>query len=129
MSPPTSSRSAPGPPAGSEDRFRRLYADVRDDVQRFVLRRCDPAEADDVVAETFTTVWRRIADLPDHLGDQRAVAAEPGGRRSRSGSPRSRHGPPATNPLMRRRSSTCAAPGRGSRRDTRRPSPSPPGTT
>ncbi|MFX0537972.1 RNA polymerase sigma factor [Ornithinimicrobium sp. Y1847] len=72
MSPPTSSRSAPGPPAGSEDRFRRLYADVRDDVQRFVLRRCDPAEADDVVAETFTTVWRRIADLPDHLGDQRA---------------------------------------------------------
>lgn len=58
--------------AEREDRFRRLYADVRDDVHRFVVRRCEPADAEDAVAETFTTVWRRLADLPDDPGDRRA---------------------------------------------------------
>lgn len=51
-------------PAG-EERFRSLYADHYDPVLRFARRRTDPANADDVVAETFLVAWRRLDDVPD----------------------------------------------------------------
>lgn len=33
-------------------------------VHRYVLRRCWPDAADDIVAETFLTAWRRLDDVP-----------------------------------------------------------------
>lgn len=62
----------PSPLDDREQRFRRLFAEVGPDVLRFVRRRCLPAQADDVVAEAFLVVWRRLDDLPVDLDDQRA---------------------------------------------------------
>lgn len=45
-----------------EDLFRRHYADL----MAYAVRRCGSrAEAEDVVAETFTVALRRIGDLPE----------------------------------------------------------------
>ncbi|MGG5257382.1 RNA polymerase sigma factor [Phycicoccus avicenniae] len=52
----------PGP--SDEDRFRAAYAAWYPDVLRFVSRRVHPTHAEDVVAETFLVLWRRVADLP-----------------------------------------------------------------
>ena len=50
---------------GDEQRFRELYDRTYDRVWAFVLRRIPDGEAaEDVVAETFLAVWRRIADVP-----------------------------------------------------------------
>lgn len=46
-------------------RFAELYRALYGDLVRFVQRRIDPVHAEDVVAEVFLVVWRRIADLPD----------------------------------------------------------------
>lgn len=43
-------------PADAEDRFRRLYAEAYPDVLRFVQRRTDPDQAEDVAAEAFVVV-------------------------------------------------------------------------
>src|SRR6202142_3344841 len=51
-------------PSG-EQRFRELYDRTYDRVWAFVLRRVpDEDAANDVVAETFLAVWRRIRDVP-----------------------------------------------------------------
>ncbi len=34
-------------------------------VRRYVRRRCDPANVDDVVSEVFMTLWRRRENAPD----------------------------------------------------------------
>lgn len=48
-----------------EERFRRIYTDNFDPVLAYALRRVDtPADAADVVAETFLVAWRRIEELP-----------------------------------------------------------------
>jgi RNA polymerase sigma-70 factor (ECF subfamily) len=48
-----------------EDRFRRLYDDHEPAVRAFALRRVDvPADAADVVAETFVVAWRRLEEIP-----------------------------------------------------------------
>jgi RNA polymerase sigma-70 factor (ECF subfamily) len=47
----------------SED-FERLYARHGPAVMAYALRRADPDLAQDVVAETFTVVWRRFDDCP-----------------------------------------------------------------
>lgn len=48
-----------------EERFRELYDRTYDRVWAFVLRRVpDEDAANDVVAETFLAVWRRIRDVP-----------------------------------------------------------------
>lgn len=48
-----------------ERRFRRVFADHYRAVLAYALRRCDrQADADDVVAQTFATAWRRFADAP-----------------------------------------------------------------
>lgn len=56
----------------AEDRFRRLYAEAYPDVLRFVQRRTDPDQAEDVVAEAFTVVWRRMSELPPTQDHARA---------------------------------------------------------
>ncbi|HEY7668545.1 MAG TPA: hypothetical protein VIE12_10530 [Actinomycetota bacterium] len=34
----------------------------------YVLRRTDPEEANDVIAETFTVAWRRLEQVPEGDG-------------------------------------------------------------
>jgi RNA polymerase sigma factor (sigma-70 family) len=49
------------------ERFERLYSQTYPAVVGYVLRRCtDPADAADVVAETYLTLWRRLGELPQH---------------------------------------------------------------
>ena len=45
-------------------RFELLYAKYAPAVKAYVLRRADPAMADDVVAEVFVVCWRRFDELP-----------------------------------------------------------------
>ena len=52
--------------------FRSLYEGAYSDVLRFVQRRAHPDHAEDVVAEAFLVVWRRLDDLPRGEGDRRA---------------------------------------------------------
>jgi RNA polymerase sigma-70 factor (ECF subfamily) len=56
----------------SEDHFRAFYQATYAALLRFVARRLPADRAEDVVAEAFLTVWRRIDELPDNLGDARA---------------------------------------------------------
>ncbi|QKE84321.1 sigma-70 family RNA polymerase sigma factor [Arthrobacter sp. NEB 688] len=62
------------PPPGDEERFRAAFAAWYPDVLRFVSRRVHPTHAEDVVAETFLVLWRRVAELPTDPGDGRAWA-------------------------------------------------------
>jgi RNA polymerase sigma-70 factor (ECF subfamily) len=55
-----------------EARFRALYGDAYGDVLRFVQRRVDPSQAEDVAADTFLVAWRRLDDAPDAPDDRRA---------------------------------------------------------
>ncbi|MFI9597896.1 RNA polymerase sigma factor [Nonomuraea sp. NPDC052265] len=55
--------------AGPRSRFVEIYESVYEPILGYVLRRCPhPEDAADVVAETFTTAWRRIDELPE--GDE-----------------------------------------------------------
>jgi RNA polymerase sigma-70 factor (ECF subfamily) len=55
-----------------EVRFRALYADAYGDVLRFAQRRVDPSRAEDVTADAFLVVWRRLDDAPRRPDDLRA---------------------------------------------------------
>lgn len=55
-----------------EQRFRDLYGRTRDDVVRFAQRRAHPSHAEDIAADTFTVVWRRLDDAPAAPEEQRA---------------------------------------------------------
>jgi RNA polymerase sigma-70 factor (ECF subfamily) len=77
-----------------EQRFRALFDEHRRLVLGYALRRVDePADAADVVAETFLVAWRRLADVPDDdaarpwlLGvARRALANQRRGARRRDG--------------------------------------------
>jgi RNA polymerase sigma factor (sigma-70 family) len=46
-------------------RFERLYRETYAAMAGYALRRAGPADAADVVAETYLTLWRRMADAPD----------------------------------------------------------------
>jgi len=49
----------------AEQRFARLYSEHGREILGYALRRCpEPEDAADVVAETFLTAWRRLADVP-----------------------------------------------------------------
>ena len=61
--------TAPDP---REIRFREVYASAADDLIRFLQRRVTAAHVEDVAAETFLTVWRRIDDLPADPSEARA---------------------------------------------------------
>jgi RNA polymerase sigma-70 factor (ECF subfamily) len=56
----------------AEPAFRELFEAAYDDLLCFVERRTQLAGADDVVAETFLTAWRRFDDVPDTLDGARA---------------------------------------------------------
>jgi RNA polymerase sigma-70 factor (ECF subfamily) len=45
-------------------RFRALYEENYERILGYALRRVEPADALDVVAETFTVAWRRLAQIP-----------------------------------------------------------------
>ncbi|MEP6758168.1 MAG: sigma-70 family RNA polymerase sigma factor [Actinomycetota bacterium] len=51
-------------PDDREARFERLFRSQADVVRSYALRRADPEDADDVVAETFLVAWRRFDDMP-----------------------------------------------------------------
>jgi RNA polymerase sigma-70 factor, ECF subfamily len=53
-------------------RFRSLYEAVYPDLIRFVQRRAHPDHAEDVVADAFLVVWRRLDELPHSHDDARA---------------------------------------------------------
>jgi len=55
-----------------EVRFRALYADAYGDVLRFAQRRVHPSQAEDVTADAFLVVWRRLDDAPVKPEDVRA---------------------------------------------------------
>src|SRR4051812_45718458 len=49
----------------AEAHFSELYHGNMRELLGYALRRCaDPDDAADVVAETFLTAWRRLADVP-----------------------------------------------------------------
>ena len=45
--------------------FRGIYNDAYQPLLAYARRRVDAAIADEVVADTFLTAWRRRADIPD----------------------------------------------------------------
>ncbi len=50
---------------GAGERFEALYEANYGDVLAYAVRRCpSPADAEDVVAETFVVAWRRIDEVP-----------------------------------------------------------------
>src|SRR2546423_14324558 len=51
------------PPQVREQRFTRLFAECYGPVLAFARRRLGPDLAQDVVAETVLTAWRRLDDL------------------------------------------------------------------
>src|SRR6478672_12798585 len=51
-------------PSEREVRFEQLFRSEADAVRSYALRRADPADADDVVAETFLVAWRRFDEMP-----------------------------------------------------------------
>jgi RNA polymerase sigma-70 factor (ECF subfamily) len=55
-----------------EQTFRSLYAAVYPDLLRFAQRRAHPDHAEDVVADAFLAVWRRLDELPRLAEDARA---------------------------------------------------------
>jgi DNA-directed RNA polymerase specialized sigma24 family protein len=55
-----------------EQTFRSLYAAVYPDLLRFAQRRAHPDHAEDVVADAFLVVWRRLDELPRLAEDARA---------------------------------------------------------
>lgn len=57
---------------GREPTFSSFYTSVYSDLVRFVQRRAHPDHAEDVVAEAFLVVWRRLDELPQDGGDARA---------------------------------------------------------
>jgi RNA polymerase sigma-70 factor (ECF subfamily) len=47
------------------ERFERLYTELMPRVLGYAMRRVDPEEARDAVAETFTVAWRRLHKVPE----------------------------------------------------------------
>ncbi|RHA43547.1 RNA polymerase sigma factor [Cellulomonas rhizosphaerae] len=59
-------------PSSPAAEFEALFRAVAPGVRRFVARTVGPDAADDVVNETFATVWRRWSELPCDEGMRRA---------------------------------------------------------
>ncbi len=47
-----------------ETRFRRLAHEVGEPLRRYVVRRVPAATVDDVLADAFLVLWRRLDDVP-----------------------------------------------------------------
>ena len=52
------------PDAERRLRFERLVGRVYEPLQRYLLRRTDPATADDVLGDVLLVLWRRLGDVP-----------------------------------------------------------------
>ncbi len=52
------------PPDVAPRRFEQLVSQVYEPLQRFLLRRTDPATADDVLGDVLLVLWRRLDDVP-----------------------------------------------------------------
>lgn len=50
--------------ADDECAFSELFARYHAPILAYTQRRLPPSDAQDVVAETFTTVWKRLSDVP-----------------------------------------------------------------
>jgi RNA polymerase sigma-70 factor (ECF subfamily) len=50
--------------ASREERFTVLTQVVTEPLRRYLLRRTDPDTAQDVLADTFLVLWRRLDDVP-----------------------------------------------------------------
>ncbi len=59
-------------PPDRQGTFQSLYQSVYSDLIRFVQRRTHPDQAEDVVADAFLVVWRRLNELPEDHEDARA---------------------------------------------------------
>lgn len=78
-------RRAPGPQlhSASARRFASIFATHYEAVLAYAMRRVQPNSAEDVVAETFLTAWRRLEHIPADalpwlLGIARRVLANAG---------------------------------------------------
>jgi RNA polymerase sigma-70 factor, ECF subfamily len=58
--------------AARERRFADLFAETYPAVLRFVERRIHPSHAEDIAAEVFLVLWRRLDDVPADAEDARA---------------------------------------------------------
>jgi RNA polymerase sigma-70 factor (ECF subfamily) len=47
------------------ERFEALAGQVWQPLQRFLARRAEPQDAEDVLAEVLLVLWRRLDDVPD----------------------------------------------------------------
>jgi RNA polymerase sigma-70 factor, ECF subfamily len=69
-------KAAPGPGRAPEEdaaeAFGRCFRSCHAELHAFVARRIGAVAAEDVVAETFATVWQRWADIPRDLDGRRA---------------------------------------------------------
>jgi RNA polymerase sigma-70 factor (ECF subfamily) len=52
------------PQDAARRRFEQLVTQVYEPLQRFLLRRTDPATADDVLGDVLLVLWRRLDDVP-----------------------------------------------------------------
>jgi RNA polymerase sigma-70 factor (ECF subfamily) len=50
--------------AGRRERFEALVAAAYVPLQRYLSRRTDPSAVDDVLADVFLVMWRRVDDIP-----------------------------------------------------------------
>ena len=64
--------SPTNPVADKERTFRAVHAHVHRDLERFVRRRAGPEAVDDVLADTFLVLWRRLDKIPTTPDDARA---------------------------------------------------------
>jgi RNA polymerase sigma-70 factor (ECF subfamily) len=59
-------------PSARERRFTDLFAETMPAVLRFVERRVHPSQAEDIAAEVFLVLWRRLDDVPADREEVRA---------------------------------------------------------
>ena len=52
------------PDGASAARFTTIATDVWEPLQRYLRRRANPDDVDDIAAETLTVMWRRLDDIP-----------------------------------------------------------------
>jgi len=57
----------------TRSRFESIYREFSGLVFAYRMRRAKPEDADDVFAETFLVVWRRIDEIPPGIRTERCL--------------------------------------------------------